>query len=239
MRKKLVFIEEDFLNCKKFLQFFESYFTVNSYQNGLQGLISAIELKPDVVIINHSLLNVNSLELCRQIQQQLNTIIIIVGGPLNEEQIIKYYKAGANDVYLQQMSYSILLCKINVLLGLESSRRNDDEKVFQFGSLILNKENYKVLYENKELNFTRKEFSIIWLLVQKQGTVVSREDLIKGVWSYAHLDDDRMIDTHLNRIRKKLKQHHINLKIKTVWGIGYTLENEEKSEVIPLKKVVE
>jgi DNA-binding response OmpR family regulator len=237
MRRRILLIEEDLQDCKKFAQFFDSYFSVSYFTNGLQGLISAIETKPNIVIINHSLLNVSSIELCRQIQQQLKTMIIITGDALSDEQMIKFYKAGANDV-IQQVSHAVLLCKINVLLNLDTVNKDDLQKVYHFGKLRLSKENYKVHYDNKELNFTRKEFSILWLLANKQDSVVSREELIKGVWSYAHLDDDRMIDTHLNRIRKKLKQQNINMLIKTVWGIGYILQSEmANTEAAPLKKI--
>ncbi|MHC0038275.1 response regulator transcription factor [Pseudoneobacillus sp. C159] len=238
MKKGIVLIDENRQNCKKFLQFFEPYFMIDLHTNGLQGLISAVELRPSVVVINHSLLNVNSLELCRSIRQQLNTIIIIVGDDLGDEDIVKYYRAGANDVYLgNQLNYAILHCKINVMLNLESHHKIDEAGEYRVGELVLRKENFKVEYEDKELGFTKKEFSILWYLAEKQGSVVSREDLIKGVWSYAHLEDDRMIDTHLNRIRKKFKQYHIDLMIKTVWGIGYTLQTEGKNEATPLKRV--
>jgi DNA-binding response OmpR family regulator len=90
---------------------------------------------------------------------------------------------------------------------------------------------FKVHYDKKVLNFTKKEFSILWTLVKKQDEVVTREELLRVVWSYEHLDDDRMIDTHLNRIRKKLKQNSININIKTVWGIGYKLHVDENETV--------
>jgi DNA-binding response OmpR family regulator len=241
VEKKILIIEEDNQSCTKLLQFFESYFSVNSYNNGLQGLISAIEWRPNVVIINHSLLNVNSIELCRQIRQKLQSIIVIIGKPLTEEQTIKYFEAGADDVLINPISYPILHCKIRVLLDHIASKKSGEEEVIQFGKLVMNRNNYKVHFEKKELNFTKKEFAILWILAKKQDVVVTREELLKVVWSYEHLDDDRMIDTHLNRIRKKLKQNQINLTIKTVWGIGYKLQGEETEvdEVEPIEMTVE
>jgi DNA-binding response OmpR family regulator len=239
MEKKILIIEEDNQSCVRLMQFFESYFSVNSYNNGLQGLISAIEWKPNVVIINHSLLDVNSIELCRQIRQKLQTIIVIIGKPLTEEQIIKYFEAGADDVFINPISYPILHCKIKVLLDHAASKKSIEEEVIQFGKLVMNRKTYKVHYEKKELNLTKKEFLILWTLVKKQDVVVTREELLKVVWSYEHLDDDRMIDTHLNRIRKKLKQNQLKLTIKTVWGIGYKLQTEEMAEGEPVEMAVE
>jgi DNA-binding response OmpR family regulator len=228
MEKKLLIIEEDSQASNKLTQFFEQNFEVFPFNNGLLGLITAIESKPNIVIINHSLVNVNSLELCRQMRQKLNSIIIILGKPILEETAIKYFEAGADDVITYPITLPILMCKLNVLLSLSSSKKTVEEDKIQFGHLKMNKTTFKVHYDKKELNFTRKEFSILWTLVKKQDEVVTREELLRVVWSYEHLDDDRMIDTHLNRIRKKLKQNDININIKTVWGIGYKLHIEEK-----------
>ncbi|WP_442596304.1 response regulator transcription factor [Neobacillus sp. D3-1R] len=239
MEKKLVIIEEDNQSSNKLSQFFEHYYEVQTFNNGLLGLITAIESKPNIVIINHSLLNVNSLELCRQMRQKLNSIIIVLGKPLSEEATIKYFEAGADDVITYPTTFPVLLCKIRVLLDHIAAKKTAEEDKIQFGLLTMNKVTFKVHYDKKVLNFTKKEFSILWTLVKKQDAVVTREELLRVVWSYEHLDDDRMIDTHLNRIRKKLKQNSINLNIKTVWGIGYKLHVEENEEENEPKLIVE
>jgi DNA-binding response OmpR family regulator len=235
VNKKILLIEEDRQNSRKFMQYFEKSFTVSAYHDGLQGLIKAMEWKPDIVIINHSLVNVNSIELCRQIHQQLHTIIIIIGGALKESDIVEFFHAGAYEVFTGSLSYPVLHCKLRVLLNLEASVRKEDlGAVYKIGRLTMYKNGYKVLQGNKELKFTRKEFSVLWILAKKHNTVVTREELLQLVWSSTHSEDDRMIDTHVNRIRKKLKQHSINLNIKTVWGIGYALQCEELKEVMKM-----
>jgi DNA-binding response OmpR family regulator len=239
VEEKILIIEEDSYSCIKLLQFFESNFSVNSYNNGLQGLISAIEWRPDVVIINHSLLNVNSIELCRQIRQKLHTIIVIIGKSLTEEQTIKFFEAGADDVITSPFSYSILNWKIRVLLDHVASKKSGDEDTIQMGMLFMNRNNHKVHFENRELKLTKKEFSILWALVEKQDVIVTREELLKLVWSHENIDDDRMIDTHLNRIRKKLKQNQVKITIKTVWGVGYKLQREEIEEINPIEYAAE
>jgi DNA-binding response OmpR family regulator len=235
VNKKILLIEENRQNSRKFMQYFEKSFTVNSYHDGLQGLIKAMEWKPDIVIINHSLVNVNSIELCRQIHQQLPTIIIIIGSDLKEANIVEFYHAGAYEVCVGCLSYPVLHCKLRVFLNLEASDKKENaEAMYMLGRLSMYKKDFKVLHGNKELKFTRKEFSVLWILAKKHNTVVTREELLQLVWSSSQSEDDRMIDTHVNRIRKKLKQHSINLKIKTVWGIGYALQGEEVKEVVKM-----
>jgi DNA-binding response OmpR family regulator len=233
--KKILLIEEDFQNSRKFMQFFEKSFTVKTYHNGLQGLIKATEWKPNIVIINHSLVNVKSIELCRQIYKQLHVIIIVIGDALKETDIVAFYHAGANEVCVGPISYPVLRCKLRVLLNLDTSERLEDiDAMNQVGRFTMFKKENKILYGNKEMKFTRKEFSILWLLAKRQNTVVTREELLEYVWSSSHIEDDRTIDTHLNRIRKKLKQYAISITIKTVWGIGYSLKSEDLKEGIKM-----
>lgn len=235
MHQKILLIEEDREISKKFTQYFEKSFTVNTYHDGLQGLIKAMEWKPNIVIIDHSLVNVNSIELCRQIHQQLHTIIIVIGATLKETDIVEFYHAGAYEVCVGPISYPVLRCKLRVLLNLEASEKKEDiGAMYKIGRLTMYKKDYKVMQGNKELKFTRKEFSILWSLAKKHNTVVTREELLQLVWSSSQSEDDRMIDTHVNRIRKKLKQHSINLNIKTVWGIGYALQSEEMKDVMKM-----
>lgn len=235
MNKKILLIEENRQDSSKFRQYFDKSFTVNVYHDGLQGLIKAMEWKPNIIIINHSLVNVNSIELCRQIHQQLHTIIIVIGDALNESNIVEFYNAGAYEVCVGPISYPVLRCKLRVLLNLEASEKKEEVGTkYKIGRLTLCKKDYKVLHGNKELKFTRKEFSILWSLAKKHNTVVTREELLQLVWNSSQSEDDRMIDTHVNRIRKKLKQHSINLNIKTVWGIGYALQSEEMKDVMKM-----
>jgi DNA-binding response OmpR family regulator len=235
VHQKILLIEEDREISKKFNQYFEKSFTVNTYHDGLQGLIKAMEWKPNIVIIDHTLLNVNTIELCRQIHQQLHTIIIVIGASLKETDIVEFYHAGAYEVCVGPISYPVLRCKLRVLLNLEASEKKEDAgAMYKIGRLTMYKKDSKVLQGKKELKFTKKEFSVLWILAKKHNTVVTREELLQQVWSSSQSEDDRMIDTHVNRIRKKFKQHSINLNIKTVWGIGYALQVEEMKDVMKM-----
>lgn len=227
LEKKLLIMEQDCQVSIHLEQFFDSFFSVSSFNNGLQGLVKTIELKPEVIILDHSLLNIDSLDLCRQIRQSVNSIIMVIGKTITEERVLEYYEAGADDVIVFPINYKILLYKIKSKLSRSNLTQPKEEQVdniIKYGNLTLNRNTFKTYYNKVEYAFTKKEFSILWTLVKHQDEIVTRAELLKVVWSYDHFDDDRMIDTHLNRMRKKLKQHNINFTIKTVWGIGYKLQ---------------
>jgi DNA-binding response OmpR family regulator len=98
-----------------------------------------------------------------------------------------------------------------------------------FAKLKINalQECYRAYIHDQDLILTRKEFTILWLLAKKPGQIISRVELLRRVWGYHLMDDDRMIDTHLNRLRKKLHGEPPSIRIKTVWGIGYQLETDK------------
>lgn len=226
MEKRMLVVHENHELSIEIMNYFQEMFTIQSYPNGLQGLVKAIDWKPNIIILSASLQNVDSVELCRQLRESLNTILIICSSDLSDHQKINYYSSGADDVVDIPMNLDILKCKIQVHLKHHIVNEFKEADTIRFGNLVMNKLTYKIHYEERELSFTRKEFSILWLLVSRQDVVVTRSELVKIVWSYEHVDDDRMVDTHLNRLRKKLKQYEMSLSIKTVWGIGYKLQLE-------------
>ncbi|MBP0724241.1 response regulator transcription factor [Bacillus sp. RG28] len=229
MEKRMLIIHEDLELCTKMNPTFSNEFDVHSCSNGLQGLVKSIDWKPNVILLSSSLQNVDSVELCKQLRESTKAILFILSNDLQEDDIVKYYQAGADDVIKASISLLVLNCKIQVHLQHHIVNIQKEEDVIQFGDLVMNKLTYKIHYNQRELSFTRKEFAILWLLVKRQDVVVTRSELVKVVWSYEHVDDDRMVDTHLNRLRKKLKLYEMNMSIKTVWGIGYKLQLESHS----------
>ncbi|HYK73006.1 MAG TPA: response regulator [Pseudoneobacillus sp.] len=136
---KLLIIEENNQKCEKLVEYFDLYFSVNSANNGLQGLINAIEWRPDILLINHYSSFVNSLELCHQLRQKLKTtIIIIVGDNFTQEKTIEYFQVGADDVYEYPIIYPALLCKIKVLLKYCTIRNSGYEEVKIFSESVMN-----------------------------------------------------------------------------------------------------
>ncbi|WP_088044175.1 response regulator transcription factor [Bacillus sp. EAC] len=232
MEKRMLVIHENHEISIEIMNYFQELFTIQCFSSGLQGLVKAIDWKPNIIILSSSLQNVDSVELCRQLRESLNTILFIYSSDLTDHQKMNYYSSGADDIVEFPMNLDILNCKLQVHLKHHIINEFKEEDKIRFGNLVMNKLTYKIHYEDRELSFTRKEFAILWLLVSRQEIVVTRSELVKVVWSYEHVDDDRMVDTHLNRLRKKLKQYEMNLSIKTVWGIGYKLQHENVKQTL-------
>lgn len=225
MTKTILIIVEDNQVSFAFEQFFQSFFTVEPAFDGFYGLIRAVQSNPDVVMIDYNQSKINGLELCRQIRQNTQSILFVIGDNLDEEERIACYHAGADEVFLSSMGMREKLCKINSWIQrLSVVQTFSESQLIHFGLLTMNKLTHKSFIDGEELMLTRKEFSILWMLAVKPNQIISRNELLRIVWSYDHLGDDRMIDTHLNRIRKKLQKYKHDLVIKTVWGVGYKIE---------------
>lgn len=226
MIERLLIIEEDIVCSNQLHEFFQESFDTEVCNNGLQGLVKAIDWKPRVVLINHSLKNVSSVEVCLQIREHVNAVIIIMGAPLDDKEVLTFFEGGADEVISTPFNYHVLRHKINVLATYLIGKKRidqDEPSIQRYGSVIIDKASHKVFCNNKEIILTKKEFALLWLLIQKKEEIITKQEIMRVVWSYEHYEDDRMIDTHLNRVRKKLKQCESDVIIKTLWGIGYKI----------------
>jgi DNA-binding response OmpR family regulator len=128
MKKKLLIIEGNYHKCMKLNKFFKPYFCVKTANSGLHGLTTAIEWIPSIILVNHLLLDVNSIELCHQFRLKFKTTkILIIGENFTKEQKMNYFQVGADDVYEVPDTYKVLHSKIRGLL--DDNSYEDAERV--------------------------------------------------------------------------------------------------------------
>jgi DNA-binding response OmpR family regulator len=221
MVKKILVIEDNPLSVQQYHQCFATSFEVLDSNDGISGMVKAIQEKVNVVIISYEIPKLHALEICKQIRSYLNGPIFITYECLEEDEKILCFEAGADDLLQKPISYRELMYRVTIHLRRNTNAEIilDGEQSLTFGSVTANKASYQVYIDNKEVLFTRKEFAILCLLLKKLGEVVTRSELMTMIWGYDTLHDDRMIDTHLNRIRKKLQNHTQEITISTVWGV--------------------
>ena len=96
-------------------------------------------------------------------------------------------------------------------------------KVAEYPNLIVNRTNYSVIYNGKELVMPPKELELLYFLASQPNQVFTREQLLDHIWGYEYVGDTRTVDVHIKRLREKIKDQD-NWAIRTVWGIGYKFE---------------
>ena len=119
--------------------------------------------------------------------------------------------------------------KINGLtLGADDYNTNEpavNQQIYDFNGLMINNDNHKCTLYDQPLNLTPIEFSILWYLCSKRGSVVTSEELFEAVWQEKYLDNNNTVMAHVARLREKMNENARKPKfVKTVWGVGYTIE---------------
>ena len=129
----------------------------------------------------------------------------------------------ADDYITKPFSMPILLRKIVAVLR-RSNSKNDDNFAIHYRDLTLDLDGYKAYVGKTEYDLTQREFEVLRELLIHQGKVLSRKNLLNTLWKYDFYGDERVIDTHIKNLRKKLDVNYIQ----TIRGVGYTIEKEDK-----------
>jgi len=176
--------------------------------------------KPSLIIINIPLDRVNEFHLCSMLRSLSSFgelgILLLFPTP-QEDLILKWTEAGADNYMVLPVSPSVVVSKIN---ALNKRLTNSIVNPIVIGDLIIDREKYLVTYKNEEINLTLKEFEVLVLLTYKIGKITLRDEIFNLVWGGDV--SMRMVDLHIHKIRQKLKDDNI---IKTVKGIGYRLQS--------------
>ena len=106
-----------------------------------------------------------------------------------------------------------------------SLKQEDERSEYDIRGMTISKISHKCILFGKELGLTPTEFSILWYLCENQGKVVSTEELFEAVWGEKYIDNNNTVMAHIGRLREKMNERAKKPKfIKTVWGVGYTIE---------------
>ena len=165
----------------------------------------------------------SGIEACEEIKKidQLSQAIIIFLSARSEDYTqISAYDAGADDYISKPVKPKILLKKISNIAKKISSEKNAP-KTIDLGSIKINKEEYVVIKDKKEILLPRKEFELLFLLATKPEKVFTREEIMNKVWGTQVVVGDRTIDVHVRKLREKIGEKHI----KTLKGVGYKFKS--------------
>ena len=197
--------------------------------NGEEALQKLIE-KPDLILLDIMMPKLDGFETCKRIREKKefeNVPIIFLTAKAGESDEIRGLELGASDFIQKPISPNKLIARVKSNLRKAESiapKKSDPIKV-KYGPIDINKEKYEVFIEGEKKVFPRKEFEVLYFLVNNPGRVFSREILLKEVWGADVYVVDRTVDVHVRKIREKLDKH-ADL-IETVKGVGYRLKSVE------------
>ncbi len=188
-------------------------------ENGVEGVKKAKKEKPQLIILDVMMPEMDGIEACEQIRkvpELSETIITFLTARGEDYSQMAGFEAGADDYITKPIKPKVLVSKVKALLR----RLKDDEKtdeILKIGNLTINREEYKINIKGKELVLPRKEFELLSLLATKPNKVFKREEILDKVWGNEVVVGGRTIDVHIRKLREKIGDK----KFKTIKGVGY------------------
>ena len=190
--------------------------------NGLEAIESAKIDKPDVIILDVMMPEMDGLTACAKIREFSNVPIILLTAKTSDMDKLIGFDQGADDYLTKPFNILELKARIRALLRRSGSQEKQDVQVLAIGPISLDL-NARNAYRNGVLaELTAKEFDVIEFLMRNANRVYSREALLDTIWAYEYRSDIRTVDVHIRRLREKLEENPAEPQyILTKWGVGY------------------
>ena len=233
-RKKILLIDDDKKLTDIIVKYFSEYeFSVFVVNDGNEIAIKVREIKPDLILLDVMLPGKSGFDLLKDLQKEFDIPIIMLTAKGEEVDKVIGLEMGADDYVTKPFSVRELIARIRTVLRRATAYPTDiaNKKVLVFGSLKIEPEKRTLVMGEKEIEITKTEFDLLYLLASNTEKAFSREELLKIISDrdYAHFD--RSVDMHISHLRNKLKlQDPVLCEIKTVWGSGYRFDPGKKEE---------
>jgi len=226
MKKKdikilLVDDEQDILEIVGYNLSQEGYQIVTA-TNGKEAIQKAKKELPHLIIMDVMMPEMDGMEACeniRKIPELSNVIIAFLTARSEDYSQVAGFEAGADDYIAKPIKPKVLVSKVKALLR---RLKEEDPKgdILTVGNIEVNREEYKIIQDGKEIVLPRKEFELFYLLASKRGKVFKREEILDKVWGNEVIVGGRTIDVHIRKLREKIGDE----LFKTIKGVGYKFE---------------
>lgn len=199
-------------------------FTVYQAADGPAALKAARAFQPDLIVLDIMLPGVDGLEVLRQIRTASDVYVLLLTARADETDKIVGLTVGADDYLTKPFSPRELAARVKAILRRGRSAEGGD-RTLVIDALRIDPDSRQVWLAGRSVDLTAIEFDLLHALARHAGRVLSREQLIEQVWGYDYYGDERVVDVHIGRLRKKLQEDAGDLEIiVTVRGVGYRLE---------------
>ncbi len=195
-------------------------FRVEAAYDGKQALDKARSLKPDLIVLDIMMPEMDGLTVCKELRKTSNVPVIILTARGDEVDRIVGLEIGADDYMAKPFNPRELVARVKAVLRRSQGER-DVPEIIEVDGLRIDSASREVTLNGRALQLRAKEFELLSAFAQYKGTVLDRERLLRMVWGTDYYGDSRTIDVHVAWLRDKLGDS--NVKIQTVWGVGYKL----------------
>ncbi|MCK6180207.1 response regulator transcription factor [Staphylococcus epidermidis] len=199
--------------------------------DGEEALKKVETEQPELIVLDVMLPKKDGIEVCKTIRSDKNLVpILMLTAKDDEFDRVLGLELGADDYMTKPFSPREVVARVKAILRRsqfvnEIEKEDVDDEDIIIGSIRIRPEFFEVYKEDELLELTPKEFELLLYLIERQGRVITRENMLNSVWNYEFAGDSRIVDVHISHLRDKLEENPKQPKlIKTVRGLGYKLE---------------
>lgn len=220
MKRKILIIEDE----KPLAQVLEDTFSQEEFEiikafDGENGVDKFYNEKPDLILLDINLPKKLGWEVCKEIRETSNIPIIMMTARDSDSDEYNGLSIGADDYITKPFNLKILLLKVKKLLKL------DDNNIYKFENFSFDIKKGEITINGENSKLTRREIQFLEYMIKNKGIIFSRDYLLNEIWGFDFEGDDRVVDTLVKRIRKKLGDYSFLLK--TIRGMGYSFDENK------------
>ena len=225
-----ILVVEDDLDIQELLKNFlqEVGYDIVLANDGVEALSVFSTAQFDLVLLDVMLPKIDGFAVCELIRKQSKVPIIMLTALSGEEEQIRGLDLQVDDYITKPFSMPILIRKIAAVLRRSGGPVEDENKTIAYQNLVLDCDSYTATVDGSAYELTQREFEVLKELLTHQGRILTRQNLLDKLWRYDFYGDERVVDTHIKNLRKKLGIDFIL----TIRGVGYKIDKENEKQSI-------
>ena len=221
--QKILVVEDDFDIQEILLNFLqEAGYDITVANDGVEALSVFTDNQFDLILLDIMLPKIDGFGVCELIRKQSQIPIIMLTALSGEEQQIRGLDLQVDDYITKPFSMPVLVRKIAAVLRRSNHQNDDKHCMISYQNLVLDLDSYTAVIDGNAYELTQREFEVLRELLTHQGRVLTRQNLLNKLWKYDFYGDERVVDTHIKNLRKKLGIDFI----RTIRGVGYKIDKE-------------
>lgn len=226
---KVLIIDEDKNCCNTLKASLEKdgYSVILSH-DGDEALIKFNALKPDIILLDVVIPKTDGWQICREVRKKSNIPLIIITSKSETFDKVLGLELGADDYIVKPFDIKEVMARIKAVNRRVNQSNIIETREVTYDNLTVNMSKYELKVKGKIKDAPPKELELLFYLASNPNRVYTRDQLLDEVWGFEYYGDSRTVDVHIKRLREKLDGVSEQWSIKTVWGVGYKFEFNEK-----------
>ena len=192
--------------------------------NGVRALEMFETEKPDLILLDVMMPQLDGWQVCREIRKKSQCPIIMLTAKGEVFDKVLGLELGADDYVVKPFEAKEVIARVKAVLRRSGVQNQKKAKEVSYDGLYINMENYELRVRGKQIDTPPKEMELIYHLASNPNRVYTRDQLLDEVWGFEYYGDSRTVDVHVKRLREKLDGVSDQWTLKTVWGVGYKFE---------------